>query len=127
MDVTSIRNPRVWCMGIFRRKRPEPPTGHDLDEQTLAKLQEIGADSDTPRLWEHFVYCDDESGAAILESRASEAGWDVEQFDAKPHGIVASRRDRPVNTQTVADARMFFEGLAASVPGGDYDGWGAEG
>jgi hypothetical protein len=114
-------------MGIFKRKRPEPPTSQDLDEQTLAKLQEVGADSDTPRLWEHFIYCDDESGAAILEGRASEAGWDVEQFDAKPHGIVASRRDRPVNPQTVAEARTFFEELAASVPGGDYDGWGAEG
>ncbi len=43
------------------------------------------------------------------------------------HGIVAKRSDLPVNAETVSDAREFFEALAATVPGGDYDGWGAEG
>lgn len=113
-------------MGIFKRKTSEPSTGHKGDDQTLAQLKKTGADFDTPRAWEHFVYCDDEAGAAILEQRAREGGWDVERVDPEYHGIVAKRSDLAVNPGTVTETRAFFENLAASVAGGDYDGWGAE-
>jgi len=114
-------------MGILKRKQPATTTGHAGDDQTLAALANVGADLETPRLWEHFVYCEDEPGAAILETQAREAGWDASRFADDHHGIVASRTDRPVNPETVVAAREFFETLASAVPGGDYDGWGAEG
>jgi|GEM_PF-5236405 len=118
-------------MGLFRRKtapRADLPTsGHTGDDQVLAQLASLGTDLETPRLWEHFVYCDDEAGASLLAQRAVEAGWTVEHVVPEYHGIVARRGDQPVNPQTVAEARAFFESIAAAVPGGDYDGWGAQG
>ena len=114
-------------MGLFKRKQPATSTGHSGDDQVLEQLAQLGTDDQSPRVWEHFVYCDDEDGAAILESGALAAGWSVDRVVPEYHGIVAKRMDLPVNPKTVAEAREFFEGLAASVPGGDYDGWGAEG
>ena len=113
-------------MGSFRRRRPESLTGHAGDDQVLASLANVG-DLSNPRLWEHFLYCDDEAGADVLEARAREAGWNVEQVDPQYHGIVASRSDRAVTPEAVTEARGFFEGRVAAVAGGEYDGWGAEG
>lgn len=114
-------------MGLFKRKQPAASTGHSGDDQVLSQLTQLGNDDRSPRLWEHFVYCDDEDGAATLESGATAGGWSVERVVPEYHGIVAKRSDLPVNAKTVAEARGFFERLAASVPGGEYDGWGAEG
>lgn len=114
-------------MGLFRRTQPPPSSGHTGDDQTLKGLRNVGADDTTPRVWEHFLYCDDEEGAARLEAEASAAGWNVTRVDPAYHGIVAERSDLPVNATTVSEARQFFEGLTSNVPGGDYDGWGAEG
>lgn len=113
-------------MGLFKRRRPAPPV-HAGDQQVLQQLTELGADPHAPRLQEHFVYCDNEDGAAVLEAGAATAGWTVRRVVPDYHGIVAKRSDLPVNAETVSDAREFFEALAATVPGGDYDGWGAEG
>lgn len=114
-------------MGLFKRNRPSASNGHEGDEQVLRQLAKMGADEVAPRRWEHFVYCDDQQGAAKLKSAASAAGWTVELVVPDYHGIVAERSDLPVNPSTVKEARSFFEDLAGSVPGGDYDGWGAEG
>lgn len=114
-------------MSLFKRKQPAASTGHAGDDEVLAQLAQLGSDDQLPRLWEHFVYCDDENGAAVLERGASAAGWTVDRVVPEYHGIVAKRSDFPVNAETVSEAREFFESLAASVPGGDYDGWGAEG
>ncbi|MBA3529949.1 MAG: ribonuclease E inhibitor RraB [Propionibacteriaceae bacterium] len=102
-------------------------TGQDADERTLEALRNTGAATDEPRLFEHFIYCDDEAGAAWLETQARADGWQTIRVAPGSHGVVASRSDLPVNDETVAGAREFFEKLAGSVPGGDYDGWGAEG
>lgn len=114
-------------MGLFRRDEPLPSSGHPGDDEVLRQLQKYGADTTTPMVWEHFVYCDEEDGAARLEQAASEAGWTVQRVDPEYHGIVAKRSDLPVSPVTVAKARVFFENLADSVPGGEYDGWGAGG
>lgn len=117
-------------MGLFKkRQRSGPPTttGHSGDDQVLSQLQGLGTDLSRPRLWEHFVYCDDEEGAARLEAAAVEAGWTVQRVAPEHHRIVASRSDLAVTPYEVASARTLFEALADSVPGGDYDGWGAEG
>lgn len=114
-------------MRFFKRKQVAASTGHAGDDEVLEQLAQLGTDAHVPRLWEHFVYCDREDGAAILERGALAAGWSVERVVPEYHGIVAKRSDLPVNAETVAEAREFFEHLAASVAGGDYDGWGAEG
>ncbi|MDN5726946.1 MAG: ribonuclease E inhibitor RraB [Propionibacteriales bacterium] len=114
-------------MGLFNRKKKTedlPSSGHEMDDQVLQQLGQVGADLGQPRLWEHFVYCDDETGARQLAQQAAAAGWTVQPV-AEGFGVVASRTEL-VNPQTVAAARAFFESLAVSVPGGDYDGWGAE-
>jgi hypothetical protein len=114
-------------MGLFKRNQPLSSTGHPGDDLTLRQLQKHGLGTTSPARWEHFVYCDDEAGAATLERIASETGWTVERVDPAYHGIVAERSDLVISPQAVAEARGFFEKLAASVPGGDYDGWGAGG
>ncbi len=113
-------------MGLFKRRPPAPVTGHAGDDATLAQLVRLRVDLTRPRLWEHFLYCDDADGERFLEARARHAGWDVAAV-ASGHGIVASRSDLPVDASTVPEARTFFESLAAHVDGGEYDGWGAEG
>ncbi|MBC7763051.1 MAG: ribonuclease E inhibitor RraB [Candidatus Saccharibacteria bacterium] len=114
-------------MGLFKRKQPSASFSLSGDDQVLEQLAHLGADDQAPRLVEHFVYCDDEAGAAVLETGATAAGWSVDRVVREYHGIVAKRSDLPVNVRSVSEAREFFERLAASVPGGDYDGWGAEG
>ena len=110
---------------MFGREAPKPGNGQDSDTRTLRELQKVGAAADKPRLFEHFVYCDDEPAAASLEAQARAEGWQTTRVAPGGHGIVASRSDLPVNEGTVADARTFFERIAASVRGGEYDGWGA--
>ena len=80
-------------MGLFTRRRSgRPSSGHAGDDQVLGQLEAMGADLSRSRLWEHFVYCDDEEGAAQLEAAAVDAGWDVQRVAPGDHGIVASRR-----------------------------------
>lgn len=117
------------AMGLFKKrtKTEAATTGHAGDHDVLSQLEGMGTDLSKPRLWEHFIYCDDEKGAARLEAAAVEAGWTVQRVVPEYHGIVASRSDLAVTPDEVKSAREFFEALARSVPGGDYDGWGAEG
>lgn len=108
-----------------KTKDSEPSTDDLLDLHTLQRLQEVGADTEVPRLWEHFLYCDDAAGAEHLAEQATAAGWSVTTDTTDEPYIVASRTGI-VNADTIAEARAFFESLATTVPGGDYDGWGAE-
>lgn len=101
------------------------PTGNSGDDQLLGMLNASGADRDTPRHWVHYIYCATESGADVLEVAAMAAGWDVSRVNPDHHGIIAERSDEPVNSQTVPKVRRFFEHLAESVAGGEYDGWEA--
>lgn len=112
-------------MGLFSRKPSIPTTGHPGDDQLLGIIAQREGGLESPRHWVHYVYCDDEAGAAILEAGASEGGWLVERVAPEYHGVVAERVDLAVNPATVPEARRFFESLAATVPGGDYDGWEA--
>ncbi|WP_332642260.1 ribonuclease E inhibitor RraB [Aeromicrobium sp.] len=115
-------------MGIFGRKpaAPQlPTTGHAGDDQLLAMIAQSDGGLEVPRHWLHYVYCDDNEGAAVLEAGAAAGGWTVQRVVPEHSGIVAEREDWPVNLETVPQVRAFFESLAASVPGGDYDGWEA--
>lgn len=118
----------IAIMALFGRKpKPQPafpPTGNPLDDLTMQQLAIHGADFNVPRDWVHYVYCQTDEGAAELETVASAAGWTVRRA-ATGSGIIANRIDMPVNGHTVPEVRGFFEGLAARVPGGEYDGWEA--
>jgi len=116
-------------MGLFSRK-PKPqsvtftPTGHSGDDQLLTIFGGTAGGFSAPRDWVHYIYCETAEGAAAMEAKAIEAGWTTKRvFEGE--GIVASRDDLAVNDVTVPAVRIFFEELAAGVPGGDYDGWEA--
>ena len=120
-------------MGLFRRgpkaaPQPSAPatpsTGNPDDDQLLAILAGTPSGPDAARDWIHYLYCTTAAGAASMEARAREAGWAVRRVH-EGEGIVASRQDLAVTPSTVAEVRPFFEGLAGSVPGGEYDGWEA--
>lgn len=111
-------------MAIFRRKPKFPTTGNPLDDATMQQLAQQGVDFDAPRDWVHYIYCDTDEGAARMQADAESAGWSVQRA-AGGSGIVANREDLAVNGTTVPQVRAFFEGLAANVLGGDYDGWEA--
>jgi len=114
-------------MGFFSRKPQSqaiPSTGHPGDDQLIGIFAKTATGKDAPRDWVHYVYCDTDEGAASMEEAAVSAGWTVRRL-ITGEGIRASRADLPVNDTTVPPTRAFFEGLAASVPGGDYDGWEA--
>ncbi|RUQ96793.1 ribonuclease E inhibitor RraB [Labedella endophytica] len=116
-------------MGLFnRRKKPVAPaaplTGNADDDQLLAILATTPGGPDAPRDWVHYLYCATAEGAAAMEARAAEAGWSVRRVH-EGEGIVASRQDLAVTAQAVIECRAFFEALAASVDGGEYDGWEA--
>jgi hypothetical protein len=116
--------PIVRKVAILRRKPKFPPTGDPLDDKVMQQLAKQGVDFNVPRDWVHYVYCDADEGASRLQADAESAGWKVRRV-AEGSGIVANRDDLPVNGSTVPTVRAFFRGLAASVPGGDYDGWEA--
>jgi hypothetical protein len=120
-------------MGLFRR-RPKaaaesggasaPSTGNPDDDQLLALLAGTPGGLNAPRDWIHYLYCATAEGAAVMEARAREAGWTVRRVH-EGEGIVASRQDLAVTPTAVVETRAFFEALAGSVEGGEYDGWEA--
>lgn len=122
-------------MGLFRRRpkhvsAPEsgvgsaPSTGNPDDDQLLAILAGTPSGPNAPRDWIHYLYCATAEGAADMEARAREAGWIVSRVH-EGEGIVASREDLAVTAAAVVETRAFFEALAASIEGGEYDGWEA--
>jgi hypothetical protein len=123
------RGPIVIPMGLFRRRARKPTgasfdTGNPGDDQLLALLADTPGGLTAPRDWIHYVYCSSADGAASMEARALEHGWTVRRVH-EGEGIVASRQDLAVTPASVVEVRRFFEGLATSVEGGEYDGWEA--
>ncbi|MFB2584584.1 ribonuclease E inhibitor RraB [Herbiconiux liukaitaii] len=115
-------------MGIFRRGKKTVTPGNPLDDQTLRALGKR-SDLTVPRHWIHYIYCADEEGAQVIAAAASQDGWDLQRVDHAASGtgwvVIAEQRGVVVTPERVQSARAFFEQLALSVPGGDYDGWEA--
>lgn len=101
-----------------------PATGNADDDHLLALLASTPGGLDAPRDWIHYLYCATGDGAAAMERAAVAAGWTVRRVH-EGEGIVASRQDLAVTPVAVVETREFFEALAASVEGGEYDGWEA--
>jgi hypothetical protein len=116
-------------MGWFRRRGPKRTgasfdTGNSDDDRLLALLADTPGGLAAPRDWIHYLYCSTADGAASMEARALEHGWTVRRV-REGEGIVASRQDLALTPTSVVEVRRFFEGLTASVEGGEYDGWEA--
>jgi hypothetical protein len=120
-------------MGLFTRRPKEPvpvfaPTGHAGDDALLVQIA-TRSDLDTPRPWLHYVYLPDEVRARSVAEVAAAAGWDIQQVDVSAGGgpewvVVVERHGAVTSPQAVHEARLFFEGVAATHDG-EYDGWEA--
>ncbi|WP_084606084.1 ribonuclease E inhibitor RraB [Agreia bicolorata] len=115
-------------MGLFRRGKKAVIPGDPLDDETLRAIGER-SDLTLPRNWIHYIYCADEAGAQVIAGAASEDGWDLQRVDHAASGtgwvVIAEQKGVVVTPERVLSARAFFERLALTVPGGDYDGWEA--
>ena len=118
------------AMGLFRRNRSVGfDTGHAGDDQLLRQLSHM-SDLSAPRHWVHYLYIADEAAARGAALAISAAGWELQQVAESAAGgpewvVVAERHGAITSPETVREARVFFEGVAAHWPGGDYDGWEA--
>lgn len=113
-------------MGLFRKTRVTPYTGDPDDDKLLSILARSAGGLGMPRHWVHYIYCIDEQGVQSLTDACSAEGWRVRRADEPDYGVVAERSDRAVSPSAVLEARLFFDAIANSVPGGYYDGWEAE-
>jgi hypothetical protein len=115
-------------MGLFSRRAPVSPTGHAEDDELYALIAER-SDITAPRHWVHYLYFPDESGARVACAAALDHGWVLQRVGAPAAGeewiVIAERRDAVVTPEAIRDARAFFGALAASIRGGEYDGWEA--
>ncbi|WP_291057831.1 hypothetical protein [Herbiconiux sp.] len=64
-----------------------------------------------------------------MATAASKGGWDLQRVAEAASGtgwvVIAEPRGVILTPDTVISARTFFERLATTVPGGDYDDWEA--
>ncbi len=122
-------------MALFRRSAKAvpaidlPTTGHSGDD---ALLQQIAARSDLSggRHWVHYLYFPGEADARAAAEVISAAGWDLQRVARGADGgplwvVIAERHGAVTSPAAVGEARTFFEVVAATHGGGEYDGWEA--
>ncbi len=118
-------------MALFRKKPSGPSTGNDGDDQLLKILQDQHGPADKPRHWVHYLYTADEPSAREASVAIQSAGWGLQRVDVAAQGpgwvVIAEKHDVVVDASGVSNARRFFDHVANSVAGGDYDGWEASG
>ncbi|HEX6149372.1 ribonuclease E inhibitor RraB [Nocardioides sp.] len=121
-------------MGIFRRRTGHqshltlPSTGHAGDDALLAQIA-AHTDLEAPRHWVHYLYFEDELQARGAAEVIGSAGWQIQRVDVSASGgpdwVVIIETHAATTPNAVREARLFFEGVAATHAGGDYDGWEA--
>ncbi len=118
-------------MGLFRRRPRDPglaPTGDAGDDALLAMLASR-SDLGSPRHWVHYLYVADEAQARSAAEVIAAAGWGLQSVDVAatggPDWVVIAETHAVTTPEAVRDARQFFEGVAATHEGGEYDGWEA--
>ena len=103
-------------------------TGHAGDDQLLAQIAER-SNLMAPRHWVHYLYSANEASARRAAVDIEAGGWEIQKVDVEAQGsgwvVIAEQHDVVTSPDAVRAAREFFEGVAASVEGGDYDGWEA--
>lgn len=120
-------------MGLFTRRAKQvvpdiAPSGHAGDDALLARIAAV-SDLETGRHWVHYLYLPDEPRARSVAEVVAAAGWDLQQVDVSAAGgtewvVVVERHGAVTSPFAVHDARLFFEGVAATHDG-TYDGWEA--
>jgi hypothetical protein len=126
--------PQTWQSPLVailnnRRKREDAfKTGHSGDDALLAQIAGR-SNLMAPRHWVHYLYCADEASARRAATEIAAGGWAIQGVDAAAQGpgwvVIAEQHNVVTSLDAVRAARGFFEGIAASVDGGDYDGWEA--
>ncbi|UOY01148.1 ribonuclease E inhibitor RraB [Blastococcus sp. PRF04-17] len=116
-------------MRFLRRRHARfPTTGHAGDDMLLEQLA-TQSDLSAGRHWVHYLYVGDEAAARVAAGEIEAAGWVIDRVDEAAEGpgwvVIAEKHDVVVSPEAVVAARELFEGVAARVPGGDYDGWEA--
>ena len=105
-----------------------PTTGHAGDDVLLAQIASR-SDLEAPRHWVHYLYVKDEPTARSAAEVVAAAGWSIQRVDVSaqggPEGVVIAEAHAVTSSEAVREARLFFEGVAATHDGGDYDGWEA--
>jgi hypothetical protein len=115
-------------MPLFRRKPSIPATGHPGVDRLLEEIAKRSS-LDAPRHWVHYLYFADEHGARSAAEVIGSAGWQLQRVEKAATGddwvVIAEQHDVVTSAEAVTEARLFFEGVASTTPGGDYDGWEA--
>jgi hypothetical protein len=118
-------------MPLFRKRASLESTGHSGDHQILQILSTQHGPLEKPRHWVHYLYVADEPAARDAEQRVKAAGWQIQRVGEAAKGpgwvVIAERDGAVLSPEAVKAARAFFEGVAASLDGGEYDGWEASG
>lgn len=116
-------------MSWLRRKTSLPSTGHPGDDRLLQRIAQQSSLT-ARRHWLHYLYFPDEPSARSAAEVIRRAGWDLHEVDVAADGseswvVIAEKQAAVTDAESVRAARTFFEGVAASAPGGEYDGWEA--
>lgn len=107
-------------MGFFKRKKLSTA---ELDAMTLSTLESEGADFSEVREVIHYVYSTNRDALADAAATTTAAGWATSMNAYEDTFVVEFATNKVINADVIAGDRLLFEGIAASLPGGDYDGW----
>lgn len=95
------------------------------DKLALEELRASGVGVSKPVELVHYLYCDKRCDADRVRSLMT-----VERFRVVvrrgalgDNWLVLSSRTQMLSEDTIVEMRSFFEGIALSVSGGEYDGW----
>lgn len=117
-------------MGIswrsLRDKTGLASSGDAIDDELLADIARR-SDINAPREWAHYLYFVDETAARAAAVDVAAAGWRIKTVEPsagpRPKWLVIAETHAVTTHTAVRDARLFFNGIAAAHPGGEYDGW----
>jgi hypothetical protein len=127
---------RLGNVKLFGRKAgnesplasPLPSAGHAGDDALLSQLASQ-SDLESPRHWVHYLYFANEPAARSAAEVVAAAGWGIQRLDGAasggPEWVVIAKAHAVTSPTAIREARLFFEGVAATHEGGDYDGWEA--
>ncbi len=126
-----------WWSKLFSAKKNAATvvgnyeTPEDGDKMILVELGKAGADLTQQREVLHYLYVPTQDASHRAALKLREKGYEISErpsADAakKPPNpwLVLARKVTVVNSQSVQEMRVVFEGLAKETKG-DYDGWEA--
>lgn len=113
-------------MAPFKKKTREMSTA-DADAKLLEVLTLQGADLSNPRSVRHLLFAEREEEVPATVKRLELEGFTVttRKSAAGEKWLVLAERTEVVSAASVAAGRILFERLAATMHGGEYDGWEA--